>query len=733
MKLGRNDPCSCGSGKKYKNCCQGKVESRSFDSRLQVPTQDELNQLIALFNAGRYVELENRALLLIKQYPSSGFVWMGLGLSLQMQGKDALPALQKTAELMPDDAAAHNNLANTLRERGQLESSEASCRRALKINPNFAEAHSNLGLALLKLGQLDGAVAGFRRALQIKPDFADAHSNLGYALKELGQFDKAVASCRRALELKPDFADAHTNLGNALKEIGQLEDAVTSYLLALKIKPDFAEAHNNLGNALKDLGRLNDAKASYLRALKIKPDFADSHFNMGCVLTDIGHLDEAAASYRRALELKPDFINAQSSLLFILNYTAKHAPAFCMAEAKQYGQMVARKVTARFSKWRCPAKPERLRVGLVSGDFLNHPVGFFLEGLLAHIDPARIELVAYPTHHKEDELTARIRPYFSKWKSLVGKSDEAAAHLIHADSVHVLLDIAGHTSYNRLPVFAWKPAPVQAMWLGYFATTGIAEMDYILGDKWTLPDGEEHNFVEKGWRLSGAQWCMTPPKEDIKVAELPALRNQSITFGTLNNIAKMNARVVACWARILSEMPNSRLYLNIRNLHNDALMKNVIEWFAAHGIAENRLILETTSGRVAALNSYNKIDIALDPFPYPGGTTSYEALWMGVPILTMRGSTYLSHLGESIMHNAGLPEWIAADEEDYIAKAVAFGSNLADLANLRSSLRARVLASPLFDATLFARSFEEALWGMWQARIQPESSGDPKFLTTSRD
>jgi protein O-GlcNAc transferase len=400
--------------------------------------------------------------------------------------------------------------------------------------------------------------------------------------------------------------------------------------------------------------------------------------------------------------------------LFSLNYTNRTLE-YCLEEAREYGRKVGQKAS-RFTAWRCSAQPERLRVGVVSGDLYNHPVGYFLESVLSQINQTRIELIAYPTHHKEDELTARIRPFFSAWKPLVGLSDEAAANLIHADGVHVLIDLSGHTGRNRLPVFAWKPAPVQVTWLGYFATTGVAEMDYILGDKWLLPDGEAHHFVEKGWRLSGSISCLTPPHEDIKVEKLPALQNQSITFGTLNNSSKMNGRVVACWARILNAIPNSRLYLNMRNLRDNALRKSVIERYAAHGVAENRLILEPTTGRIAAFNSYNRMDIALDPFPYPGGTTSYEALWMGVPVLTMRGDKYISHLGESIMHHAGLPDWIAADEEDYIAKAVAFASDLEHLAKLRAGLRQQVLASPLFDAPRFARNFEHALWEMWQVR-----------------
>ena len=662
MKLGRNDPCSCGSGKKYKNCCLGKTEFHP--PHPSAPTPREISQLDEMFIASRFAELEKFAHSLLKLYPDSGIVWKLYGLSLQMQGKDALFALRKAAEFLPNDAEAHGNLAALLRARGQL----------------------------------DAAVASGRRALQIRPNFAEAHNNLGVALRDLGQPDEAVACYVRALEIKPDFIEVYNNLGGALKDLGRLDEAVANYRRALQRKPDFAEAHNNLGLAFKDLGRF----------------------------------DDALTSFRRALEIKPDYLEARNNLLFTLNYTA-HPSEYCLEEARKYGRMVSQKVSTRYSSWQCTDSPQRLRVGMVSGDLHNHPVGYFLESLLANLDPARVELIAYPTDLTVDALTERIKPYFAAWKPLYTLNDADAARLIHADGVHVLLDLSGHTGHNRLPVFAWKPAPVQATWLGYFATTGVAEMDYILGDKWTLQDGEEHHFVEKGWRLSGALSCLSPPKEDVKVDALPALRNRFITFGTLNNSAKMNERVVACWARILNEIPDSRLYLNMSSLRDHSLRKSVIERYAAQGIPENRLILEPTSGRVAALDSYNRIDIGLDPFPYPGGTTSYEALWMGVPILTMKGSNYVSHFGESIMHNAGLSDWIAANEDEYIAKAIALSGDLESLANLRSSLRARVLASPLFDAKRFAQDFEDALWGMWQARTQNDSSTPSELLTAARD
>ena len=633
-----------------------------------------------LFNTGRHAELESRVRPLLEQQPDSGMAWKLFGLALLMQGKEALPALQKTVQLLPNDAEAHSNLAGALRDAGQLEDAAASCRRAIQIRPDYAEAHNNLANVLKDLGQFDEAVASYRRALALKPAFAAVHNNLGVALQALNKFDEAIASYRRTLAINPDFVEAHNNLGGILSELGQLDEAVLSYRHALAIKPDYAEAHSNLANILKDLGQF----------------------------------DQAVISNRRALHIEPDFSEAHSNLIFSLNYTAHITPVDYLAEARRFGQMVSKKVTARFTAWQGEKNPERLRVGLVSGDLREHSVGHFLENLLAHLDPARIELFAYSTQIREDALTARIKPHFAAWKPVLGLSDAAAAQLIHADGIHILLDLAGHTAHNRLPLFAWKPAPIQVTWLGYVASTGLAEMDYILGDKWMLPPEEASHFVEKGWCLSGAHSCLTPPEEGVRIEALPALRNKWVTFGTLNNPTKMNDPVVACWARILNKIPDSRLYLNSRNLLDQAYRKSIIARYAAHGIAENRLVLEATSGRAAALASYNQIDIALDPFPYPGGTSSYESLWMGVPIITMRGSNYLSHLGESIMQHAGLADWIAVDEDDYVAKAIYHAADLPHLATLRAGLRQQVLSSPLFDAPRFARDFEEALWGMWR-------------------
>ncbi|MEO6975862.1 MAG: tetratricopeptide repeat protein [Gallionella sp.] len=658
--------------------------------------------------------------------PDYAEVHCSLGVVLKDLGQldDAVGSFQMALKLKPDLAEAHTNLdvairdifiiGNMLMGNGQFEGAVANFRRVLEIKPDYAEAHTTLGMALTGLGQFEGAAASYRHALEIKPDLIEAQSNLGVALQELGQFENAAACYQRALKIEPNLAEAHSNLGVVLQELGQLEAAVASCWRALKIKADYAEAHYNLGNVLKDLGQLEAAMTSYRCALAIKPDYAVAHNNLGNVLQELGQLDNAVASYHQALELKPDYANAHSNLLLVLNYTANHTPEYYLEQARQYGRSVAKQAGARFSAWPCSAQPERLRIGLMSGDFRKHSVGYFLDGLLAYLDPARIELIAYPTHHEEDELTTRIRQHFSAWQPLFNQSDEATARLIHSDSVHVLIDLSGHTQHNRLPVFAWKPAPVQVTWLGLPTTTGVAEIDYVLGDLHAIPMEFNDHFSESVWRMPDSYLCLTVPDSSVTVATLPALSAGYVTFGSFNNLTKMTNEVVAVWARVLKSVPNSRLFLKTKQLSDPAVCEKTRQRFAACGIASEQLILGgILASRDDHLAAYNSVDIALDTFPYPGVTTSVEALWMGVPVLSKLGDRFISRTAGSIAHNAGLPDWIAADEDEYVAKAVAFSSNLDRLAALRAGLRQQVLASPLFDAPRFARNFEDALWGMW--------------------
>jgi predicted O-linked N-acetylglucosamine transferase (SPINDLY family) len=644
---------------------------------------------------------------------------LNLGLLLQRLGQFAAAAdiYRRVLQIRPDEVEALNNLGVALKEIGEFDEAVASYRQALLLRPDLVLLHNNLGIVLRSLGQLDRAVESYQRALAIVPDFAEAHNNLGTAQKDLGQLDAALASYRRAIMIAPNYAEAHYNLGLALQESDRLPEALVSYRRALEISPDNVEIVNNFATALKDLGQFDAAMTSFQRALKIAPEHADAHMNLGSLLKDLGRIDEAIVSIGRALEIDPDYAKAGSNLLFIHNYQADQPAEYLFGEARRYGETVARQARP-FSSWEnIPDAGRCLCVGFVSGDLRDHPVGHFVEGVLTALSSLyadRLVIFAYPTRMGSDEISERIKSSCRGWCPVASLSDEQLAARIRADGIDILIDLSGHTAGNRLPVFAWKPAPVQATWLGYLATTGVGAIDYLIADAWTLPASEEANFTESVWRLPASYVCFTPPVNAAQAGSLPALSNGHVTFGCFNNLSKVNDTVVALWSRVLAAVPGSRLFLKSAQFVEARVRRGMFERFAAFGIAPERLILEGLVPRADYLKPFQRVDIALDPFPYPGITTSVENLWMGVPVLTLSGNSFLSRQGVGLLMNAGLPDWIAGDADEYVALALSHSSDLQRLSSLRAGLRQRVLVSPIFDAPLFARHFEAALRGMWQ-------------------
>jgi predicted O-linked N-acetylglucosamine transferase (SPINDLY family) len=334
--------------------------------------------------------------------------------------------------------------------------------------------------------------------------------------------------------------------------------------------------------------------------------------------------------------------------------------------------------------------------------------------MLRHIDPSRVELIAYQTNDVEDEITQRLKPLFGTWTPLWKLSRDAAAQRIFDDKIDILLDMSGHTAFNRLPVFAMKPAPVQVTWLGFFASTGVAQIDYVLGDRYVLPPEEAHHFIEKPWHLPDGYLCMTPPEHDVEVGPLPMRSNGFVTFGYLGKLAKMTDDVLDLWVRVLRAVPDSRLLVKAHELDRKHAVDATLARFAARGIDASRLVFEGGSKRGEYFKSYHRVDIVLSPFPYPGGTTTAEALWMGVPVVAMKGDRFLGHICESVLHSAGFGEWISSDAAGYVAKAAELAAAPDALATLRAGLREHVLASPMCDAQRFARNFEDALDGMWR-------------------
>ncbi len=558
-----------------------------------------------------------------------------------------------------------------------------------------------------------GAERAYKKAIKINPNFAEAHNNLGNIMLDRGKFKEAENSYRETLHLFPNNPMVLSNIGNALQRQEKNNEAIVWLNKAIASDSNYADAYYNRGNAFKELGLPREAISDYNIAIKINPNLAQAYINRGNIEKDLGQVEEAITSYKTAVQLNPHLTKAHNNLLLTINYSTYLSTNHAVTIARTFGKLVTESVQRTFSSYKFISSPKKLRIGFVSGDLCNHPVGYFLESVLQNLNTSNLELYAYPTTLKTDKLSKRIEPLFSMWKPIYGKNDSDAANLIHSDGIHILFDLSGHTAHNRLPMFGWKPAPIQVSWLGYFATTGLNEIDYILGDRHVTPPEHDSHFTEKIWRLPETRWCFTTPDINIDVTEPPALQNGYITFGCFNQLFKMNNSVVELWSKALHAVPNSRLLLKAKPFDDQLIRKNVIKRFTDHGISDERIILEESENREQYFAAYNRIDIALDPFPFTGGTTSVEGLWMGVPVLTLAGDSLVSRQGVGILINAGMEEWVANSKSEYIDKAATYASDFDKLATLRSNLRLQLLKSPLFDAQRFAQNFEHALWEMW--------------------
>ena len=650
--------------------------------------------------------------------PDDAEVYNNLGNAFKDQSRldEAISSYQKALELKPDLAKVYNNLGAAFKDQGKLSEAISSYEKALELKPDFAEAYNNLGNAFNKQGKLDEAISSYQKALQLRPDDAEVYNNLGNAFKDQGNLSEAISSYEKVLQLKPDYAEAYNNLGAAFKDQGKLSEAISSYEKALELKPDFAEAYNNLGAAFKDQGRLSEAISSYEKALELKPDFAEAYNNLGAAFKDQGRLSEAISNYQRALELKPDFAVAHSNLLFSLHYHDSIDPVRLFSQHQQWAAQHASPLATTIEPHLNDRSAERcLRVGYVSPDFSMHSVAYFIEAVLASHDRSAFEIFCYSDVACPDPVTDRLKGLASCWRDIIGMSDEQVADLIRSDQIDILVDLAGHTAYNRMLLFVRKPAPVQVTYLGYPNTTGLPTMDYRITDAWSDPPGEIDNlYSEELVRLPHGFLCYQPPKDGPDVAKLPALSTGQITFGSFNNLCKITREVVALWSTILSAVPNARLIMKSKALADRETRQRMQEMFVQNGVSAAQVkLIGFIPSFAEHLALYNSVDIGLDTFPYNGTTTTCEALWMGVPVIVLAGDYHASRVGLSLLSNIGLTDLITETSEAYVDTAVRLAGDLNWLQHLRTDLRHIITRSNLTDAQRFTCSLEEAYRQMW--------------------
>jgi protein O-GlcNAc transferase len=584
---------------------------------------------------------------------------------------------------------------------------------AVRSKPDLADAHNVLGIVLVKKRMPAEAVASFRQAVRVRPDFAQAHSNLGNALRELGDLDAAVASFQEAVRLRPDLAEAANNLGSVLQQQGRLQEALVHLRRAMELKPDSAEIAFNLGLLLWKLELVEESIACNQRAVRLKPDYADAHANLGNGLAEAGQLDLAIAEYQLALQLKPDSARNHSNLIRILHYHPGYDPQAIREECRRWNSRHAEPLTKGIRPHTNVPDPERrLRIGYVSSEFRGHADSFYTVPLLSNHDRCRFEIFCYAHVTHPDAITERLRGYADVWRSISDLSDQEAAELVRRDQIDILVDLKLHTADNRLLLFARKPAPVQVSWLGYPGTTGLSTIDYHLTDPYLDPPGFSDALSADGIvRLSETFWCYHPLTDEPLANALPARETRAVTFGCLNNFCKVNDGCLALWARVLKAVPGSRLLL----LAPPGLAREqVLARLGQEGVAALRVKFTARQSRPEYLKLYHQIDLGLDPFPYNGHTTSFDAFWMGVPVLTLVGRTAVGRAGWSQLCSLDLRELAAETPEQFIALAAQLAGDLTRLEDLRRTLRQRMMQSPLMDANRFARNIESVYRQIWR-------------------
>jgi predicted O-linked N-acetylglucosamine transferase (SPINDLY family) len=601
-----------------------------------------------------------------------------------------------------------------LRRLGRIDEAVREFERAIRLRPDYAPGYFNIASIRFDQGRVDEAAALWRKAIEIKPDYHHAHAALGSALRRLGRLEEAIAASRRALEINPDFTDGRLNLATALHAARRMRESAAEFEALLKLHPDHVQALNNYAILLIDLEQPARATELYRRAIELAPRRAELWNNLGNLLKMRGRIDEAIAHYHKTLELRPTAHAVHSNLLLTLN---AH-PRSDQGLLTDHVEWARRHAPARAGRASFPNTPDpegRLRIGFVSADFRRHSVASFAQSLLA---PPRSgwEAICYSNVMHPDAMTAQLRAMADGWREVAGISDEQMTQMIRDDRIDILVDLSGHTADNRLLVFARRAAPIQVNYLGYPNTTGLPTMDYRITDAWADPPGmTEAQHTETLVRLPGGFLCYTPP------ANAPAPRERrgagEITFGTFNNFAKVTPAMLATWAKILPAVPGSKLLIKAETLADAATQAAVAQPFAAAGISKDRLLL---LGRepsfVKHLETYQRIDIALDTFPYHGTTTTCEALWMGVPVVTLAGKAHVSRVGVSLLKQLGLSEWIAHDEAAYVQVATALAQNHPRRQSLSgAALRQRMAKSSLMDRQRFAVEFASALRDMWKA------------------
>jgi predicted O-linked N-acetylglucosamine transferase (SPINDLY family) len=620
---------------------------------------------------------------------------------------------QKILNINPNLAEVHCNLGSIQNILGDNANAEKSYHNAIKLKPEYAEAHGNLGNALVSMGRLEEAIICYKEALIHKSKDANLHNSLGGGLQELGLHSEAIASFKTALSIAPKFAEAHSNLGISLKGTNRFDEALKSYEYALSIRPDFTEAHGNKGNVLKDLGRLDEAVTCYKQALAIRQTYSEAQCNLGSVMMSMGQLDEALICFERTLANKPNHRLAANNYLHTLLYQPSISNDDLFKECRKIADERKSTNTPMPFPMLNLENNNRIRIGYISSDFRDHPVGHNIMPIFANHDYQKYEIFCYAELTSPDSMTNEFQEYADHWRMIKGLTDYEVAEHIRGDNIHIAVFLGGHFDENRPDIASYRAASIQVALYGG-TTTALDTMDYWLTDKILHPKNTTEQFTEKLWHLPSL-FTYPVPKDTPHENDLPAIKNGYVTFVSFNKPCKINDDVIDLWAEILDAIPESRLHLKFINiLSNKSIAKRILARFEFKGIPSKRIyLISKKENAYDHLLRYNQADIALDTFPFSGATTTFQAMWMGVPVVTLLGDRFIARMGGTLMSQVGLGSITANTKDEYLSLAISMAKDINRLQETRKTLRKKISDSSLCNGLLYTQNLEKAYHDMF--------------------
>ncbi|WP_228522811.1 tetratricopeptide repeat protein [Methylophilus sp. 14] len=650
--------------------------------------------------------------------PDNAVIFFNMALALDQLGNtsEAIAAYQQTIAIQKDYVEAYSYLGALYLKHGDVEEAEQWLLAGMALNPTELSLLKNLARLYRVTNRTREYQAYIEQIMQTQEVSAETLNNLATEMLNQQLYGEAESYCQKALLLDPENPYVQANLGLIENARNAYDKACVYCEKALEQLPESESILSNYGISLRMLGRYTEAIACLEKALRIHPEFMPGYINLANVYLDMGQIETAIATLQQALQIAPTHMMALRNLLFANSYSNTLPQNESLDYAHRLGAVMMQEVTP-YDSWQVHAQEQRLRIGLVSADLRKHPVGYFLHQWLQAFDASRLEVYGYSTDGREDAFSHELKDLCNQWRSLAGLTDAQAAKQMHEDGIHILLDLSGLSGGTRLPIFAHKPAPVQATWLGYWGTTGLPVMDYVIADPVSIDAQVATQFTEQVVHLPHTRMCFTAPPFEIAVNDLPALTNGAITFGCFQNYSKVSDDVLSCWGEVLQALPTAKLFWQSKAFNDGLVRAEALSRLQQYGISAERCTLHGMVPRDEYLRNHHQIDVILDTFPFTGGTTTCEALWMGVPTLTLLGETLIARQGASFMHCVGLADWVATSREEYVSKAIALTRDLNALAKLRAQLRQQVLASPLMNAEQFAQDFEQLLFKLWQQAL----------------